>query len=374
MPYGDSLIRERRSVSFHSSCRIKAALSWARFSEHKNISELIRIENTMQKKLLGILGCPKCQGDFICESADTDTSGDIVTGHLKCKSCDQQYPINSGSPRFVDSTNYANSFGFQWNLFKYEQIDGNENEDLSEKRFYSETAWTDEWLKGKWILDAGCGAGRFLDIASRSSCEVVGVDISNAVDAAAITMQGRRNIHLLQASIYELPFKKAAFDACYSIGVIQHTPDPSKAIRSLPPFLKKGGSIALAMYERKPWTLFNAKYLIRPFTKRINKRLLLFCIKAVMPVCYPLTALLFHIPGLGRVFKFIVPIAYYPYVPGFSLRQHYACVILDTFDMLSPKHDSPQRCSDVETVLSESRINNIQRLDNYGVNLIGQRA
>ncbi len=176
----------------------------------------------MQKKLLGILACPKCQGDFICDPIDTDTSGEIITGHLKCKSCDQQYSINSGIPRFADSTNYANSFGFQWNLFKYEQIDSNESENLSEKRFYSETGWNNEWMNGKWILDAGCGAGRFLDIASRSSCEVVGIDISNAVDAAAVTMRGRPNVHLVQASIYELPFKSSVFDACYSIGVIQH--------------------------------------------------------------------------------------------------------------------------------------------------------
>ena len=329
----------------------------------------------MKAKLLEILACPKCQGNFACDSTDTDASGEITAGHLTCKFCGKQYSICSGIPRFVDSANYANSFGFQWNMFKYEQIDGNVNENLSEKRFYSETAWTDKWLKGKWILDAGCGAGRFLDIASRSSCEVVGVDISNAVDAAAITMKGRGNVHLVQASIYELPFKKAAFDACYSIGVIQHTPDPIKAIRSLPPLLKKGGDIALAMYERKPWTLLNAKYLVRPFTKRTNKHLLLFLIKAVMPVVYPLTALLFRIPGgLGCLFRFIVPIAHYPYVPGFSLRQHYNCVILDTFDMLSPKHDLPQRCSEVKTVLSDSRIDNIQRLDNCGVNLIGQKA
>ena len=328
----------------------------------------------MQKKLLGILACPKCQGDFICDPIDTDRSGHIITGHLKCKSCDQQYPISSGIPRFVESTNYANSFGFQWNLFKYEQIDGHENENLSEKRFYAETGWTDDWMKNKWIVEAGCGAGRFLDIASRGACDVVGVDMSNAVDAAAATMKGRPNVHLVQASIYELPFKTGVFDGLYSIGVIQHTPDPEKAIRSLPPLLKKGGDIALAMYERKPWTLLNAKYLIRPFTKRMNKRLLLFLIKALMPVLYPLTALLFHVPGFGRVFKFIVPIAYYPYVPGFSLRQHYSCVILDTFDMLSPKYDSPQRFSDIARVLSESKINNIQRLDNYGVNLIGQKA
>ena len=55
-------------------------------------------------------------------------------------------------------------------------------------------------MQGTWILDAGSG-GRFLDVASKIGCNVVGVDLSNAVDAARQTLAGRKNVHLVQASI-----------------------------------------------------------------------------------------------------------------------------------------------------------------------------
>ena len=327
----------------------------------------------MKLKLLDILACPKCQSTLICIATETDDESEVITGSLKCQSCKSVYPIYSSIPRFVAEDNYAVSFGFQWNLFKYEQIDAKANVDLSENRFYSETGWTSKWLSGKWILDAGCGSGRFLDIASRSTCEVVGVDISNAVDAAAVTMRGRPNVHLVQASIYELPFKSETFDGCYSIGVIQHTPDPLRAIKSLPSLLKKGGKIALTIYERKPWTIFNAKYLVRPFTKRINKRALLVLIKILMPVLYPTTSVLFRIPILGKFLNFAIPIADYPRTEGLSMRQRYRCVIMDTFDMLSPKFDQPQTRLEVEEALRKAGIMKIRRLGTEGLNLVGEK-
>jgi len=328
----------------------------------------------MKLKLLDILACPKCQEALICLPTETNADQEVVSGNLECKSCKSVFPIRASIPRFVPEDNYASSFGFQWNCFKFEQIDTNTSQKSSEDRFYAETGWNNEWMNGKLILDAGCGAGRFLDIASRSSCDVVGIDMSNAVDAAAVTMRGRPNVHLVQASIYELPFKSAAFDACYSIGVIQHTPDPPKAIQSLPRLLKKDGKIALTIYERKPWTLLNAKYLIRPLTKRLNKQVLLLLIKMVMPVFYPITSLLFRIPFIGRVFMFVIPIANYARLPGLSLKQHYRCIVLDTFDMLSPQFDFPQTQQEVGATLSSLGITKIGRLDADGLNLVGQKG
>ena len=327
----------------------------------------------MQLKLLDLLACPKCEGTLSCLSEETDTHGDILTGTLACQNCDNAFPVRDSIPRFVDSDNYSASFGFQWDLYKFEQIDGANGAGSSHQRFRSETGWTDRWLEGKSVLDVGCGAGRFLDVASRSGCEVVGIDISRAVDAAATTMRGRRNVHLIQASVYELPFKPAVFDACYSIGVMQHTPDPSAAIRGLPHFLKKGGEIALTLYERKPWTLLNAKYIVRPITKRLNNNVLLSAIKILMPVFYPVTSVLYRIPIAGRLFKFIIPVAHYSHPPGSTLKQRFRCVTMDTFDMLSPQYDFPQTSAEVRTAMTSSGIEEIRQSNSSGVNLVGKK-
>lgn len=98
----------------------------------------------MKLKLLDILACPKCQCTLICLPTETDDNLEVITGSLKYESCESVYPIRSSIPRFVSEDNYGSSFGFQWNHFKFEQIDACTHDKSSEKRFYSETGWTDE--------------------------------------------------------------------------------------------------------------------------------------------------------------------------------------------------------------------------------------
>jgi ubiquinone/menaquinone biosynthesis C-methylase UbiE/uncharacterized protein YbaR (Trm112 family) len=328
----------------------------------------------MRAELLEKLACPKCHGELSLAMTEKAADGEIETGVLKCEPCGHEYPIRAGIPRFVSEDNYANSFGYQWNRFRLEQIDSNNGTNLSTDRFYNETGWTNDWLKGKWVLDAGCGAGRFLDAASQSECDVVGLDISNAVDAARSNLAGRKNVHLVQASIYELPFRTASFDACYCIGVVQHTPDPQKTMRTLPRILRAGGRIAITAYERKPWTLLYGKYLVRPLTKRLDKQTLLAGIKGAMPVLFPVTSLLFRLPLVGRLFMFTIPVANYVHEGALTRQQRYDWAVLDTFDMLSPHYDQPRTQSEVEEALASAGVVEMKRLPNPGVNIVGSKG
>ena len=328
----------------------------------------------MKTKLLEVLACPKCLSGLSCAAAETRPDGEIESGSLRCSGCAAEYPVRGGIPRFVGAENYATSFGYQWNRFKSEQIDAVNKTGLSEERFYAETGWGKDWLRGKWVLDVGCGAGRFLEVVSREGCEAVGVDLSEATDAARETLSARPNVHVVQASIYELPFRPASFDACYCIGVIQHTPDPAESLRSLPRVVKAGGRIAVTIYERKPWTKLNTKYLIRPVTKRLNKKVLLYAIKGLMPVLFPVSEVAFRIPYLGRLFMFTIPVANYVGESRLSLRQRYQWSVLDTFDMLAPQYDQPQTQEEAEGTLRGAGVEDIRRLQSYGLNLVGRKS
>jgi len=327
----------------------------------------------MFPKLLKVLACPACKGALSCV-ADMLEGEEVIEGKLRCKKCTTAYPVTNGIPRFVPPDNYAASFGFQWNRFKSEQIDLVNGTSLSAKRFYSETGWTSDWMRGKWILDAGCGAGRFLEVASRENCEVVGVDLSNATDAARATLKGRQNVHLVQASIYELPFQDRVFEGCYCIGVIQHTPEPNKSMRSLPRVLKPGGRIAITAYERRKWTLWNAKYLVRPLTRRLDKKFLFVTIKGLMPLLFPVSEVTFRIPYLKKLFMHAIPVANYVDNPELKLGQRYNWAVMDTFDMLSPEYDQPQTQEDATRALTEEGIKNVRRLSNPGLNLVGEKV
>ncbi len=328
----------------------------------------------MQTKLVDVLACPQCGGTLICTATETDSSGEVQEGRLDCASGAHQFPIEKSIPRFVPRDNYASSFGYQWNRFKLEQIDSSNGTNLSAQRFYSETGWTKEWLKDKWLLDAGCGAGRFLDVASDSEAQVVGLDISSAIDAARANLAGRANVHFVQASIYEPPFRAGAFDGVYCIGVVQHTPDPQQTMRTLPRMLRSGGRIAITAYERKLFTWLYAKYLLRPLTRRVDKQKLLAAIKGAMPVLFPITSVLFRLPLAGRFFEFTIPVANYVHERSLTRRQRYDWAVLDTFDMLSPQFDQPQTEREVTEALAAEGIDEIRRVPNPGLNLVGRKA
>ncbi len=323
----------------------------------------------MNTGILRILVCPQCKGEL----NQNLSSPDLDNGKLSCAKCEREYPVTNGIPRFVAANNYASSFGYQWNLFRKEQIDSYNGTTLSTDRFWSETGWTPDEMKGKWVLDAGCGAGRFLDAASKSEAEIVGIDISNAVDAAQENLKDRDNVHFVQASIYELPFREGTFDLVYCIGVIQHTPDCKASLRSIAAMVKPGGKIAVTIYPRNRFTKLYSKYWWRPITKRMKKERLIKAIQAMMPVAFPVTDILFRLPVLGKAFAFAIPVANYVHDKQLSRDQRYAWAILDTFDMLSPYYDQPMTESEVTHALSESGINDLTRSPNPGLNLLGRR-
>lgn len=329
----------------------------------------------MRKQLLERLVCPQCHGDLTCDVVATRDDGEILTGHLDCPACHQRYHVTGGIPRFVPSDNYASSFGYQWNRFRQEQIDSLNGMQQSEQRLRTETEWDPASLTDQWVLDAGCGAGRFLEVAGRiSEAHVVGVDISGAVEAARETLEDRPNTHLVQASLFALPFRPGTFDAAYCIGVIQHTPDPPAAIRGVARAVRPGGRIAITAYERRRFTMWYSKYWVRPLTRRLTQERLLQVIKVAMPPLFGLSEILFRIPGLGRVFQFVLPVANYVHDRDMTMRQRYQWAILDTFDMLAPAFDIPQRDRDVREILAAEGVVDVRRLPNAGLNLVGTKA
>ena len=79
---------------------------------------------------------------------------------------------------------YASSFGTQWSWFRTTQLDSLSGRTDSAKTLRAITGWTPEHFKGHLLLDAGVGAGRFAEVAVNNGAEVVGVDITIAIDAA----------------------------------------------------------------------------------------------------------------------------------------------------------------------------------------------
>lgn len=227
----------------------------------------------MRPWLFDLLRCPSCRTDTpLGLTTETDRDGDVLSGLLTCPDCLSKFPIRHGIPRFVAADeDYCGNFGFQWQKWKDIQIDRLSGHTISETRFFADTGWDKNWLKGKVILDGGCGAGRFADVALSHGARVVAMDLSDAIDACRLTTEvhGAR-ASFVQGSLLELPFREGAFDAVYCMGVIQHTPDPIAVMKALPIHAKPGGRVMYNFYEEGLWRRLQIiKYTLRLVTPHL---------------------------------------------------------------------------------------------------------
>jgi len=265
--------------------------------------------------------CPRC-GSELQLTVIAQPAQEIETGELVCQQ-GHEFPIVGSVPRFVESEAYVQNFGFEWNVHALTQLD-TDSSDESERTFRSKTGFTPEQLRGKRVLDVGCGMGRFSDVASKWGATVVGVDLSRAVDAAQRNIGSRENIHIAQANIFQLPFREETFDVIFSIGVLHHTPNPKAAFDNLPKLLRAEGKIAIWLYNGYDAFRWRFSDLYRRFTPRLPKRMLHSLAYAAIPLYY-----VYKIPGVGLFLRWILPVSNHP-KPRWR--------VLDTFDWYSPQY------------------------------------
>jgi SAM-dependent methyltransferase len=224
----------------------------------------------------------------------------------------------------VETDSYVGSFSFEWTRHRRTQLD-DETSRESEATFRAKTGLGPDDVRGRLVLDVGCGMGRFAEVVSRWGAAVVGVDLSLAVESAYANLGRRPNVHILQADCFELPFAPGSFDVVYSIGVLHHTPDCAAAFRAIVPLLKPGGTLAVWLYPRMgTWERVARAY--RRLTTRMPHRLLHALCYAAVPLYY-----LHRIPKMGAITQIILPTSMHP-------RARWR--VLDTFDWYSPAYQS----------------------------------
>jgi SAM-dependent methyltransferase len=271
--------------------------------------------------LLSLLRCPACHGALA-----TRDKG------YACPACGTPFPDVRGIVRFVDETNYADSFGYQWRRFDRTQLD-HAGRSLSEQDFVNKTGLHPQDLRGKLVLDVGCGMGRFAEIATRWGARVIGIDLSAAAEVAAKNLADR-DFTAFQADVFALPFAPETFDCIYSMGVLHHTPDCEKAVKTLPQYLKPGGTLAVWLYSGyNKWYRFSDQY--RKLTHRMSPRALHSFFRVAVPFFYWLDRGLRVVPVVGKpvagAVHHVFPVNRHP---DPEVR------VLDTLDWYSPKYQS----------------------------------
>jgi SAM-dependent methyltransferase len=316
----------------------------------------------LRRDALSILACPNCRGALEAAAA-AEGEDEVEEGCLECAGCAASYPIRNGIPRFVEVDAYVDTFSFEWNRFHDVQLDVLNDTDQSEKEFRAKTGWSPEDFKGKLVLDVGVGAGRFSEIASRWGAQVVGVDLSFAVDAARKNIGGRKGVHVVQADLFRLPFRPGTFDLAFSMGVLHHTPDTREAFRCIPPFLKTGGELAVFIYGAGPYSYFSDIW--RKVTARIPYRFVYGLSWLSVPLYY-----LYKIPVVGLAGRILFPVNLHP-----NARWRW----LNTFDWYSPTYQHKHTWAEVfrwfeENGFADVKLMEESRETHVNINMKGRKS
>jgi 2-polyprenyl-3-methyl-5-hydroxy-6-metoxy-1,4-benzoquinol methylase/uncharacterized protein YbaR (Trm112 family) len=141
------------------------------------------------------------------------------------------------------------SFGQEWKIYKYNtDKTWGFTKDSRKKRFLEEINMTAEQLKGKTLLDVGCGNGVLTSALAEFGMETFGMDVSASVERA---YENNKNInaHYVQADLQNPPFRLNSMDIVYSTGVLHHTDNTELSFSCITPLVKQGGRVYIWLYK-----------------------------------------------------------------------------------------------------------------------------
>jgi SAM-dependent methyltransferase len=174
--------------------------------------------------------------------------GEIVEGTLRSGE-GWTYPIIHGIPDFSrgyrseDEQHTVEAFGDEW--ARYDDFAGFMG---SAELFTEFIGLTAADVRGRTVLEVGCGGGRWLRVlAGLGAAEVVGLDFSSAVAQAQRRCADLENVHVVRGSALEMPFRPV-FDLVVSIGVIHHLDDPVLGLRGIAQVLRPDHVVAIWVY------------------------------------------------------------------------------------------------------------------------------
>jgi ubiquinone/menaquinone biosynthesis C-methylase UbiE len=276
---------------------------------------------------------------------------DVITGELVGK-------IVHRIPRFIDiNNNYAESFGWQWKKWENNQSESR-GSNLKQSNLLKERTRFDEFdLDGKIILECGMGGGDDTEVLVQwPFAEIHSFDLSTAVERAAKYLNDGR-LFISQASIYSIPYPDRVFDFVFCHRVLQHTPNPEMALRSICKKVKGGGILFVHSYKRSKRHMQEWRYKYRWLTKRLPKSVIYAYVKVFGRLLHKVVHSFHSRGGLLREIA-------YQYIPFYrvgksrvylekSISETIELEQMITFDALTPVYDSPMSTETMKKILHE---------------------
>ena len=159
----------------------------------------------------------------------------------------------------INQDQTKNAFSEKWTSANEKDLTNDKNFIHDQKKWFlslygfSNEDQLAEFLKGKIILDAGCGIGYKTSwVASLASDSiVVGMDISDSLDIAAQKYKNQENLFFIKGDIANTEFDCGVFDLVICDQVIMHTEKPEITFNHLGSLIKPSGYFFYYLYAKK---------------------------------------------------------------------------------------------------------------------------
>lgn len=129
-------------------------------------------------------------------------------------------------------------------------------------------------LKGKKILDVGCGGGLLSEGMAARGAAVTGIDLSEkALGVARLhLLESGRSVDYRHISAEELATQEAgSYDVVTCMEMLEHVPNPASTIASCAALVKPGGHVFFSTINRNPkaylFAVIGAEYLLQLLPK-----------------------------------------------------------------------------------------------------------
>ena len=112
----------------------------------------------------------------------------------------------------------------------------------------------------KTILEAGAGEGYLTKIVAEKypSARIYAGDIEDEMNRIAKKdLASYKNVMIQKENVQDLSYKKETFDLVICCEVLEHVPEPEKALKSIHHVLKKGGNALLSVPHEPFWRILN---------------------------------------------------------------------------------------------------------------------
>lgn len=274
----------------------------------------------------------------------------------------------------LDQSRTISTYSLQWNRFRIIRPD----EDRV--TFRNRSGLGPDDLRGKIVLDGGCGMGRYLRVAAEGEPRLlVGLDLSQAVLAARDLTLGIPSVGLVRGDLLAPPFAPGSFDHIYSLGVLDHTPDPKAAFLALAKLLKPGGRIVVWVYPKEKPHLER----IIEVHRAVSTRLPLGLLVALCRLTAPIGALKRRMMASRNWVVAKAGVALNVLTIGVSMHPDPEVRVCDTLDWYAPKYLSRHTREEVTDWFNEAGLVDLVDLSacqtfyhdgqGNGINLAGRR-